>query len=313
MPQPQPQYDYQKVGEVRDLLASLDADTLADAFVAHYADHATHSALARKAVLAKMLPHLNARLEDEAQGLLDFQKSVQDEDAVNAKERALGRAFNAEMRRQERAAMFHHLKLLEPELAPEGADQHTKLRHKYAYERLTHKLEEALVRYEHTGRLAKQEPQPRRVIPPRRNYRREELARRTALIKELTQFCEVVESVVAGTHIVDDGTLADLITRARSYIGANNQEPTQSCVEYDESQEYHRPLTPQEERDERTDWVFHRGQNQWYAEKELADQGLNPRFQQIHKICLQQIEDRFTAAEERNRAAKKREARGQSP
>ena len=288
---------------------AIPTDAQVQAYLAHHAENAQ---IFRRATLAKMLPQLNARLEDEVQGLLTFQKSVQDEDAVNAKERALGRAFNAEMRRQERAAMFHHLKMLEPQRAPEGADQHTQLRHKYAYERLTHKLEEALVRYEHTGRLAKQEPQPRRVIPPRRNYRREELARRTALIKELTQFCEVVESVVAGTHIVDDGTLADLITRARSYIGANNQEPTQSCVEYDESQEY-RPLTPQEERDERTQWAFRRYLDQWEVDKTLAAQGLHPRFLQIKEICLQQIEDRLTAAEERKRAAEKREARGLSP
>ena len=80
------------------------------------------------------------------------------------------------------------------------------------------------------GSLWKPEPPyPKRRVVPRRNLRREELERRASLIRELTAFCEVVEGVVAGERIVDDETMADLITRARAYLATEEsaiEQPT---------------------------------------------------------------------------------------
>ena len=53
------------------------------------------------------------------------------------------------------------------------------------------------------------------------------------MIRELTQFCELVEQVVAGQKIVDDATLEDLITRAQAYLA-----PDEHIKEYSETEDY---------------------------------------------------------------------------
>ena len=105
---------------------------------------AQDSQVARRATLAKLLPHLNARLEEEAQGLLDFQKFIQDEDKENAQARTRGRAFNAELRRKEQAALLFNLEFLKFQEIREGLDEATLQRYQKINDEFLPQLEQAL-------------------------------------------------------------------------------------------------------------------------------------------------------------------------
>ena len=193
---------------------------------------ARDSSLARRATLAKLLPRLNAKLEDELEGLISLQKSIQEEDKANAKERAIGRAFNSERRRFERQLIILNLELLKLKPMPEGLSEAEREQHEIYQAETMEKLSYALDNLRRRGKLVEAEPPyPKRRVVPRRNLRREELERRASLIRELTAFCEVVEGVVAGERIVDDETMADLITRARAYLSSEESAIEQTTSE----------------------------------------------------------------------------------
>ena len=289
-----PRYDYQKVGRVRDYLATVDAETLADALGVHYANHADQNALARRATLAKLLPQLNDRLEDEVQGLLDFQKSIQNEDKENAQARARARSFNAEQRRKEQAALLFNLEFLKFQAIGENLDEATLQRYQKINDEFIPQLEQALTRHQQTGKLSKDHAEPKVAVPPRRNHRREEIARRTALIKRLSEFCELVESVVAGRRIVDEDALSALLKLAYAYLDGNeelNAESVASNAASDELYEY--KFVPWQEGESVADYMARRPQE--YA-KVRASPGYKARM-------------RVRQAEERARAR----AKGQSP
>ena len=240
-----PQTTAAKLGEVRQYLSSLSPDLLAEAFANHYADQADKTNEVRRATLAKFLPRLNDRLKDEIQGLLHFQQSISDEDKTNSEERALGRAFNKEIRRMERSAILHnlHMTRMRPEPKDATEEELDDYRKRAAMAELH--WEESLRYLRNTGHLVPREKYQKQVVPPRRNLRREEAKRRVEMIRELTQFCEVVEKVVRGTKIVTDEALDDLIQRARVYlddIEAEAQGSEESKIpftrEYMETQEY---------------------------------------------------------------------------
>ena len=198
------------------------------------ATHAEHSQIARRATLAKLLPELNTKLEDEVQGLLSFQRSIQEEDAANAKERALGRTFNAERRREERQLILFNLELLRLSPEPKGLTEQERKHHQDLTTETMNRLSEALANMRTRGKLVEPETfDKKRTVAPRRNLRREEATRRTELICELTQFCELIEAVVAKRKIVTDDTLEDLIARARAYLS-----PQETETEYTASEGY---------------------------------------------------------------------------
>ena len=294
---------------------------------------AQDSQVARRATLAKLLPHLNARLEEEAQGLLDFQKFIQDEDKENAQARTRGRAFNAELRRKEQAALLFNLEFLKFQEIREGLDEATLQRYQKINDEFLPQLEQALTRHRQTGKLSKDHAKPKVAIPPRRNHRREELARRTALIKELTQFCEVVESVVAGTHIVDDETLADLVSRARAYLSdnQNNHKFYEDEIYEREIYELAPPPPPYElvngevpppdprNYGDSIDYI----NSKHYQDYQQQQKKRDPRWRKVFQIQRAQIEAQLETREERaarkqkeQEAREQREreqARGQSP
>ena len=109
-----------KLQEVRQYLSNLDPELLTESLANHYAGQADKSAEIRRANLAQLLPHLNDKLEDEVKALLSLQRSIQEEDETNAKERALGRAFNAQRRRDERQLIMFNLELLRLNPMPEA-------------------------------------------------------------------------------------------------------------------------------------------------------------------------------------------------
>ena len=235
-----------QLGAVCQYLSDLDPALLAEAFSNHYAEEAGKSAEIRRATLATFLPRLNDRLKDEIEGLLHFQKSISDEDKVNNEERAMGRAFNKEMRHMERKTVLHNLHMTRARPEPEDAteeelDNHRK---KAAMEEL--RWEEALNHLRNTGHLIPRQKLPKQTVPPRRNLRREEAKRRVEMIRELTQFCELVEQVVRGSKIVTDEALDDLIQRARVYLNDIDEAEAQQSEEpkipftreYMETQEY---------------------------------------------------------------------------
>ena len=217
-----------EAGEVCRYLSSLDPELLTESLANHYADQADKTNEVRRATLAQTLPYLNARLKDELQGLLHFQNSLEAEDQANSHERALGRSFNAERRRQERQAILHNIEQLRLQPMPEGLNQAEQKEHKRAQELTLCRLETALEHLRTNKRLTQEESPPKRPVPPKRNHRREEAARRTALIRELTQFCEVVESVVAGEKIVNEETLEALIRQAHAYLESENLDSNET-------------------------------------------------------------------------------------
>ena len=227
---------------IAEILASVSRGALCRALEREAEETGAEMGAARRALLAKFLPQLNLKLEDELKGLISLQKSIQEEDKTNAKERAIGRAFNSERRRFERQLVILNLELLKLKPAPEGLTEAEREQHEIYQAETMEKLSCALDNLRTKGKLVEAEPPyPKRTIAPRRNLRREELERRTSLIKELTAFCEVVEGVVAGERIVDDKTMQDLITRARAYLtteGSETEQPVSESVEYSTTEDW---------------------------------------------------------------------------
>ena len=223
-----------KLQEVRQYLSNLDPELLTESLANHYAGQASKSAEIRRANLAQLLPHLNDKLEDEVKALLSLQRSIQEEDETNAKERALGRAFNAQRRRDERQLIMFNLELLRLNPTPEGLTEQELRHHQEITTETMNRLTEALENLRTRGKLVEPETfDKKQTIAPRRNLRREEAIRRTEMIRELTQFCELVEQVVAGKKIVDDATMAELIDRAQAYLS-----PDEHIKEYSETEDY---------------------------------------------------------------------------
>ena len=138
-----------QLAEVRQYLSALDPELLAEAFSNHYAAEAGKSAEIRRANLAQLLPHLNDKLEDEVKALLSLQRSIQEEDETNAKERALGRAFNAQRRRDERQLIMFNLELLRLNPTPEGLTDQERKHHQEITTETMNRLTGSLRKYAH--------------------------------------------------------------------------------------------------------------------------------------------------------------------
>ena len=236
-------YDGEKVAQVRKYFSNLDDEVLADAFILHYAARGDQSEMTRKAMLAQLLPQLNERLKQEAEALLIFQKAIRAEDKANAQQRNLGRAFNAEQRQRERAVVLHNIELIQITPIPKGLSEEDFSKYRHLQECLLHRLDDALARQRTTGRLIARTPQPKAVIRPRRNHRREELTRRLEAIRELMLFCGLVERVVVGEQILDDDGLGDLVGRARMYLRTQERARVRAYKrgDYERARDYIKP------------------------------------------------------------------------
>ena len=181
--------------------------------------------LLRRSRLTTLLKPLAGRLEEEVKGLIALQESFQQEDAINAEERAIGRREAAKRREQERRLLLNNICYLRLEKAPEDlpADQRQWWQWRNEYRLAT--FEEAVKRFRRGGRLLEVDEDDRRLRKaprpvPRRNLRREEATRRADFIRKLAELCETAEEVAAGRKKLPDPELDALIARAEEVISS---------------------------------------------------------------------------------------------
>ena len=149
MPSGPPEASPQNIELALSLLAQADQGALRRAM----ANRSDEDQRLRQARLTTLLKPLAARLEEEVKGFISLQESFQQEDAINAEERAIGRREAAKRREQERRLLLNNICYLRLEKAPEGLPPDQQQFWQWRNEHRLATFEEAVKRFRRGGRL----------------------------------------------------------------------------------------------------------------------------------------------------------------